>query len=273
MYNYQEMFSLRGRCAVVTGGAGILGTTFCHALASHGANVVIADCDLGKADELCAQIGNGYSVNSRAIECDVADEKSVKALIDCVQKDFGSPQILVNNAATKSASLQNFFASIEDYSAETWREVMSVNLDGMFFVAREFGKAMQQNSTSGSIVQIASIYGVVADDDRIYDGSEYMGTSISNPPVYSTSKAGVIGLTRHLAAHWAPHNIRVNSISPGGVGSGQNNAFTDKYSARVPMKRMAASHEVAGAVVFLASDASSYMTGQNLIIDGGLSAW
>jgi len=125
----------------------------------------------------------------------------------------------------------------------------------------------------GSIIQTASIYGVVAPDPRIYEGSHYLGQSINTPPVYSTSKAAVIGLTRHLATYWGASNVRVNTLTPGGVESGQNDTFTSKYGARVPLSRMARADEMVGALIFLASDASSYVTGQNIIVDGGLTAW
>jgi len=125
----------------------------------------------------------------------------------------------------------------------------------------------------GSIVQTASIYGIMAPDDRIYEGSHYLGRQINTPAVYSASKAGVVGLTRYLAAYWAKHGIRVNTLTPGGVESGQNEEFKRRYSARVPMGRMARAEEMVAALVFLASEASSYVTGQNLIVDGGLQAW
>jgi NAD(P)-dependent dehydrogenase (short-subunit alcohol dehydrogenase family) len=149
---------------------------------------------------------------------------------------------------------------------------MAVNLDGMFLVAREIGQRMARRG-GGSIIQTASIYGALAPDQRIYEGSEYLGRPINTPPVYSASKAGVIGLTRHLAAYWADKGVRVNAITPGGVESGQNDTFQRRYAARVPMGRMARRDEMVGALIFLASDASSYITGQNIMVDGGLSAW
>ena len=135
------------------------------------------------------------------------------------------------------------------------------------------GDQMVKQGTGGSIIQTASIYGILASDKRIYEGSHYLGMQISNPGVYSTSKAAVVGLTRYLAAYWADKGIRVNTLVPGGVESGQNETFKERYSARVPMGRMAQAHELVGALIYLASDASSYMTGQCIIVDGGLSVW
>ena len=150
---------------------------------------------------------------------------------------------------------------------------MSVNMDGMFLVAQAVGNQMVHQGTGGSIIQTSSIYGILASDKRIYEGSYYLGRQIGNPAVYSASKAGVVGLTKYLAAYWADKGIRVNTLTPGGVESGQNDTFKGRYSARVPLGRMAQGEEMVGALIYLASDASSYVTGQNLVVDGGLSVW
>jgi NAD(P)-dependent dehydrogenase (short-subunit alcohol dehydrogenase family) len=149
---------------------------------------------------------------------------------------------------------------------------MAVNLDGMFNVAQVFGAQMAERSY-GSIVQTASIYGLMGPDQRIYEGSEYLGRAINTPAVYTASKAGVIGLTKHLATYWAARGVRVNTLTPGGVESGQNDTFKQRYGARVPLGRMARADEMVGAMLFLVSDAASYVTGQNIAVDGGLSAW
>ena len=150
---------------------------------------------------------------------------------------------------------------------------MAVNIDGMFLVAQAVGNQMVKQGKGGSIIQTASIYGILASDKRIYEGSFYLGRQINNPGVYTTSKAAVVGLTKYLAAYWADKGIRVNTLIPGGVESGQNEIFKERYSARVPLGRMAQADELVGALIFLASDASSYVTGQNIIVDGGLSVW
>jgi NAD(P)-dependent dehydrogenase (short-subunit alcohol dehydrogenase family) len=207
------------------------------------------------------------------VGCDVADPQSVQAMADRIEGTFGSIDILHNNAASKSEDLDAFFAPFEEYSLAEWRRIMSVNIDGMFLVAQAVGKRMISQGSGGSIVQTASIYGMLASDKRIYEGSFYLGRQIGNPAVYSASKSAVIGLTKYLAAHWAEHGIRVNTLTPGGVESGQNETFKERYSARVPLGRMGQAHEMVGALIFLASDASSYVTGQNIVVDGGLSAW
>jgi len=179
---------------------------------------------------------------------------------------------LLNNAASKGSNLDQFFTPFENYSLQTWREVMAVNIDGLFLVAQSVGNHMKALG-GGSIIQISSIYGVVAPDQRIYEGSEYNGRAINTPAVYSVSKAAVLGLTSYLSTYWADSKIRVNTLTPGGIASGQNGEFNKKYSNRVPLGRMGEAAELTGALIYLASDASSYVTGQNIIVDGGLSAW
>jgi NAD(P)-dependent dehydrogenase (short-subunit alcohol dehydrogenase family) len=150
---------------------------------------------------------------------------------------------------------------------------MSVNIDGMFLMAQAVGRHMVARGGGGAVIQTASIYGLVGPDARIYEGSDYLGGAINTPAVYAASKAAVVGLTRWLATHWAQQGIRVNCLVPGGVSSGQNSTFSERYSERVPMGRMARADEMVPALLYLASDASSYVTGQVLAVDGGWTAW
>lgn len=270
--SYRGLFDLTGKVAVVTGGVGILGQRFCAGLADFGARIAVVDLDEAGAAAFAGELTGKFGVPCFGIGCDVTDPVSVKSMATRVESELGAVDILHNNAASKGSDLKKFFTPTEDFPPETWREVMAVNLDGMFLVAREIGRKMAERGR-GSIIQTASIYGPMGPDQRIYEGSEYMGLRINTPPVYSASKAGVIGLTRHLATYWAAKGVRVNALTPGGVESGQNAIFNSRYSARVPMGRMARSDEMVGALIFLASDASSYVTGQNIVVDGGLSAW
>lgn len=267
-----DRFRLDGKVALVTGGAGILGSVVCQALADAGAKVAVVDRVQSATDEVATKISAG-NAESRGYACDITDENAVKVLLEKVEKDLGPIDVLHNNAATKGEDVRAFFKSAEDYDMNVWREVMNVNLDALFIVARVIGGRMAERGR-GSIIQTASIYGAtMGPDQRIYEGSDYLGGQINTPPVYSASKAGVVGLTNYFATYWGPKGVRVNTLTPGGIGSGQNSTFSDKYSARVPMGRMAQVEEVALAVVYLASDAASYVTGQNLAVDGGLSAW
>lgn len=272
-YAYKGSFDLSGKTAIVTGGLGILGRRFCQGFAEFGANVAVVDLEGTKAAEYAGELAEAFAVQATGVECDVSSPGSVKAMVQHVVQTLGQVTILHNNAASKSADLDAFFANFEDYSLEEWRKIMAVNVDGMFLVAQAVGNQMIAQGTGGSIIQTASVYGILASDKRIYEGSFYLGRQIGNPGVYSTSKAAVVGLTRYLAAYWADKGIRVNTLTPGGVESGQNDTFKQRYSARVPLGRMARGEEMVGTVIYLASDASSYVTGQNLVVDGGLSAW
>lgn len=264
----QAATRLDGQVAVVTGGAGILGRVFCRALADAGARVAVLDLRAEDAVAAAGEIGEA----AEGFGCDVSDPGSVTAAVDAVMARFGRIDVLVNNAATKTANVRAFFEPFETYSLDTWREVMGVNIDGMFLMAQAVGREMLK-AGSGRIIQTASIYGLVGPDERIYDGSNYLGGPINTPAVYSASKAAVVGLTRWLATHWGDKGIRVNCLVPGGVSSGQNGVFGDNYSARTPMGRMARAEEMAPPMLFLASEASSYVTGHVLAVDGGWTAW
>lgn len=271
--SYTDKFNLQGKTAIVTGGLGILGKQFCIGLAQHGAQVAVWDLNGQEAIRFAEELAAKYGVKSCGVACDVSSPLSVQEALNKTVDELGNVHILHNNAASKSSNLEAFFAPFEEYSLEAWREIMSVNIDGMFLVAQAVGGRMVQQGTGGSIIQTSSIYGVLAPDQRIYEGSYYLERQINTPVVYSVSKAAVVGLTKYLASYWADKGIRVNTITPGGVESGQNDVFKQKYANRIPLGRMARRDEMVGALIYLASDASSYVTGQNLMIDGGLSVW
>lgn len=271
--HYKSFFDLEGKIAIVTGALGILGQGFCKGLAEFGANIAVVDLDDQRCLAFAKDLEREYGKSAAGFACDVSNPDSVAEMTNKVVQHFGAINILHNNAASKSMDLDAFFAPTEKYSMQEWRKIMSVNIDGMFLVAQAVGNQMQKQGTGGSIIQTSSIYGLVSSDKRIYEGSFYLGRQISNPAVYSTSKAAVVGLTRYLAANWGEVGIRVNALVPAGVESGQNDTFKARYSARVPLARMARPDEMVGALVYLASDASSYVTGHCLVVDGGLSAW
>jgi len=273
MKNYQNMFRFDQKVVLITGAGGVLGAEFCKALCALGATVVGVDVQKKSLDTLADEISQRYGKEKIVtFACDISDQDSTKKCVAETIQQFSKIDILLNNAATKTKDLQDFFSPFTEYSLTAWREIMSVNLDGMFIMAQAVGKHMIEQR-SGSIIQTASIYSLHGPDQRIYDGSHYLGREINTPAVYTASKAGVIGLTKHLAALWGAHGIRVNALCPGGVSSGQNDEFHKKYSARVPMGRMAKEIDIVGPMLFLASDASNYVTGQVLYADGGLSAW
>lgn len=261
-------FSLSGRTIVVTGGGGILGTRMVGALVAAGAAVAVIERELDKAAAACAGLDD-LAGQAAPFAADIRETASVEAAAAAIEQRFGDVHGLVNNAAAKSA---NFFEPFETFPLEDWKEVMDVNLTGAFICAQVFGRGMAQRG-HGAIVNTLSIYGVVAPDQRIYEGSMYEGRAINTPAIYSASKAGLWGLTKYLSSYWGHRNVRVNAITPGGVFSGQNDEFVSRYSARVPLGRMADKDEMSGALVFLLSDAASYVTGQNVVVDGGLTVW
>ncbi len=269
MASISEMFSLKDRVALVTGGAGILGEQHCETLAELGAKVIMLDKDEIKGSESAEKISmqTGSSVTFKKVN--LQEKDSIESIFNETFKDYGRIDILVNNAAAKS---ENFFEPFESFPLEDWREVMSVNLDAMFLCAQQAGRYMKANQ-KGSIINFVSIYGIVAPDQSIYEGSEYMGRSINTPAIYSASKGGVFMLTRYLASYWGKIGIRTNSITPGGIFSGQNDTFVKNYSRRCPLGRMGKRDEIKGAIAYLASDASSYVNGHNLVVDGGWSIW
>ncbi|HIJ99101.1 TPA: SDR family oxidoreductase [archaeon] len=259
-----KMFDLAEKVVLVTGGTGLLGKEFCETLSDYGANVIVVDLNESDCKKQAESLAKKYGTKAIGVKADITNRNEVAKMVSEVVKKLGKVDVLVNNAAGKS---KNFYAKFEDYPLEDWEKVMSVNLTGAFLCAQAVGKQMAKQN-SGSIINISSVYGIKAPDQRIYKG-----TKINTPAVYSASKAGLIGLTTYLATYWADKNIRVNCISPGGVFNNQENEFVKKYSEKTPLGRMANKNELSGAVLFLASDASSYVTGHNLVVDGGLTIW
>jgi NAD(P)-dependent dehydrogenase (short-subunit alcohol dehydrogenase family) len=268
-----KLFSLEGKVALVTGAAGILGKPFCEGLAAFGADLVLVDLQQDTLEAQADTLRSQHGHRVLPLACDLTDPKAVDALVKQAVQHMGALHILHNNAASKGPDLRAFFEASETYAPEIWKDVMAVNVDAMFFVAQAVGRHMIERGQGGSIIQMGSIYGLVGPDQRIYEGSDYLGGPINTPAVYAASKGAVIQLTRYLAATWGTHGIRVNTLVPGGVESGQNPTFLKQYAQRAPLGRMAQAEEMVGALIYLASDASSYVTGHTLAVDGGWTAW
>lgn len=269
-------FSLGGRVAVVTGAAGLLGRQHCRALAAAGAAVIATDLDQAACDSVTAELAVEGLGGVVGLAADITDAASLENLRDRVLRLHDGVDVLVNNAAVNDrfadADAAARLSRFEDFPEEMFRRALDVNVTGTFLVCRVLGAEMARRRR-GSIVNVASTYGMVGPDQRIYrrpDGTQAFWKS----PVYPASKGAVLAFTRYLATYWADRNVRVNSLSPGGVAQeGQEPYFVRQYSARVPLGRLAHRDELGGALVFLASDASSYMTGANLVVDGGWTAW
>lgn len=258
-----DLFDLTGRVALITGGAGHLGGEFARSLGAAGAAIALMDVDGDRLDTRCRELA-AAGLDCLGVTGSVAADEDVARCVDRVRERRGRLDILVNNAATKTPK---FFSTTEELPRTDWDDIIAADLSGMF-VCVKAALPLLRASGRGAIVNVASVYGVVSPDPRIYEGSP-----IQTPPAYAAAKGGVISLTRYLAAYHAKDKIRCNAVTPGGVLAGQPAEFVRRYSERVPLGRMAEAREIASAVLFLASDASSYMTGQNLVVDGGLTAW
>jgi NAD(P)-dependent dehydrogenase (short-subunit alcohol dehydrogenase family) len=272
-----EAFSLSGRVAVVTGAAGLLGRRHCAALAAAGARVVATDLDQVSCAEIAADLARqpgGEALGHAAHAADITRPESVRGLLAAVLDRWGRLDVLVNNAAVNEKVEEGDAGDLlrfESHPLELWKRSFAVNVTGTFLCCQVLGGEMARRG-SGSIVNLASTYALVAPDQALYrraDGTQTFWKSAA----YPATKGAVLALTRHLAAYWGRSGVRVNALSPGGVENGQEPGFVARYAERTPLGRMARPDDYAGALVFLASDASAYMTGANLIVDGGWTAW
>lgn len=270
MSEVPALFDLSGRVAIITGGGGMLGLKHAEAIAQAGGTPVLADIDLARAEAGCSALRKSIGCDAMAVGLDITDKAQLESAVEKIEGRFGRIDILINNAAMTvrggGSRYDNYFAPFEDYPRELWEEALRVNLTGTFLVSQAVGRRMLRRG-SGVVVNIASDVGVVSPDHRIYEGQRF-----NTPLAYAVSKAGIISMTRYLATYWAP-KIRVNSLSPAGVYDGQDPTFVQRLSHLIPLGRMADRDEYKGAILYLVSDASSFMTGANLIVDGGRTAW
>ena len=273
-----DRFDLAGRTAIITGGAGLLGMQHARAIAGAGGHVVVADLSADQAAGCAQQLEEATGVPALGVGVDITVKDQVERMARVVIDRFGRIDILVNNAALTVKGggdrAREYFARFEDYPLELWEQALRVNLTGAFLCCQAAGKQMVAQKR-GVILNIASDVGTISPDHRIYEGATnpHTGEPFNTPASYATTKAGLIHLTKYLATYWAKDGIRVNALSPGGVFTDHDPVFVRNLSDRIPLGRMAEVDEYQGAVLFLVSDASSYMTGANLIVDGGRTAW
>tara|TARA_B110001454_G_scaffold219144_1_gene250382 strand:+ start:1999 stop:2820 length:822 start_codon:yes stop_codon:yes gene_type:complete len=265
-----ELFSLTGKTVVLTGAAGRLGSRFAHILCESGANVILVDNDAKKNIKLKSKLFKKYNITCDTFDIDITNESSVEEMVKKIIKKFKKIDILINNAHFVPRDHPKRDFPFEEYPLDLWNETININLRGLFLCSREIGRTMiKQNH--GVIVNISSIYGIVGADQRIYGKSR-----LNSPAFYATTKGGMVNLTKYLAAYWHGKNIRVNTLTLGGVFDEQlhqDKKFVNNYSKKTILGRMARKEDYDGALLFLVSDASSYVTGFNLVVDGGWTAW
>ena len=267
----QKLFELSNKVIILTGSAGRLGTNFAHILGDAGANLILVDIDDKKIEKLDKTISKKFGIKTICSNANITQKTELEELCKLAIKKFGKIDGLVNNAFySPRTNVKKSAMRFEEYQSDLWNDVVSVNLTGVFLCCQVFGKIMSKQKTGGSIVNISSIYGINGADQRIYGNSK-----LNSPPSYAATKGAIVNFTRYLAAYWNKKNIRVNTMTLGGVidESYMDKKFIKNYSEKTMIGRMANNDEYNGALLFLLSNASSYMTGANLVLDGGWSAW
>jgi NAD(P)-dependent dehydrogenase (short-subunit alcohol dehydrogenase family) len=266
MKSIQQLMKLTGKCAVISGGAGHLGRAFGDTLGELGADIVLVDIDEARLELSAKELKAKWGGSVVSIDCDLESESDRNKLITTLNK-LDSIDILVNNAAfVGSSNLEGWVVPFEEQTVETWRRAIEVNLTAVFHLSQGLAGKLAENKR-GSIINISSIYGVVGPDNRIYEG-----TSMGNAAAYAASKGGVVQLSRWLSTVLAP-DVRVNCVSPGGIERGQPAAFKRRYVDKTPLDRMGREEDMRGALAYLATNLSDYVTGQNIIVDGGWTSW
>jgi len=273
----RDAFDLSGRVAIITGGAGLLGVKHAEAIAELGGLPVLLDIDGGKAAERGQEIASKYGTRSTGVAADVTNPEAIIDALDRVLDEFGRVDILINNAANdpkiEAGANTTQWSRLENFPLEVWEKDVAVGLTGAFLCSQVIGSELARRG-KGVILNVASDLALIGPDQRIYRREGVPESSqLVKPVTYSVVKAGLLGLTRYLATYWADKGVRVNAISPGGVYKDQDERFVQRLTSLIPMGRMACPDEYKAAIVFLVSDASSYMTGANIVIDGGRTAW
>jgi len=262
----KNLFELKDKVVVLVGASGLLGQQYSESLSEAGANVVLADLNFLNCKKLESKLKKSYNVNPMSVKVDITKKQSIIQMVKKVMKKYSKIDILINNAIFPEGPKERS-VEFENFSLSVWNKVVSVNLTGVFLCCQEIGKVMVKQK-QGNIINISSIYGLTGADQRIYGKSK-----LNSSPAYAVTKSGILNLTRYLASYWHDKGIRVNTLSLGGVQNNQDSSFTKNYSYKTMVGRMAHKDDYSGAIIFLASNTSSYMTGSNLVVDGGWTAW
>lgn len=261
-----DKFDLKNKVVVIVGSAGLLGKNYSFALSKAGANVILADLNFSECKKMQNELKKKFGVDPLAIKVDITKKESIQKMVKKIMKKYSRIDVLINNAIFPEGPKERSLG-FENFSLSVWNKVISVNLTGVFLCCQEIGKMMVKQK-SGNIINISSIYGLTGADQRIYGKSK-----LNSSPAYAVTKSGILNFTRYLASYWHDKGIRVNTLSLGGVENHQDSTFIKNYSYKTMLGKMAKADDYSGPILFLASDASSYMTGSNLIVDGGWTAW
>ncbi len=277
MNSLKNMFSLKGKVIIITGAVGLLGRKHAEAVAAFDGTPVLIDIDAVKLVELSNELNDSYNVNSIGYVVDITSEIQIEKNTKDVIEKFGKIDGLVNNAANNpkmESDSDKIFSRLENFPLEIWSQDIAVGLTGAYLCAKHYGTEIANNKCGGVIVNISSDLGLIAPDQRLYsDENQTKDNQPVKPVTYSVVKAGLVGLTRYLATYWNDQNVRCNAMCPGGVENGQPSDFLDKVAFRIPMGRLAKPDEYQGALIWMLSDASSYLNGAIIPIDGGRTAW
>jgi NAD(P)-dependent dehydrogenase (short-subunit alcohol dehydrogenase family) len=273
----EELFRLDGRVIVITGATGLLGRKHAEAVACYGGTPILLDLSQETVDDFANELNEKYKVDAIGFAVDITNEKSIQDNTKLLMNKFGKIDGLVNNAANNPKvedSKEVNFSRLENFSLDIWRDDIAVGLTGAFLCAKHYGFAISKNPNGGSIVNISSDLGLIAPDQRLYskDGVDNNKQNVK-PVTYSVVKTGLIGLTRYLATYWADKNVRCNAMCPGGVENGQSEEFLKEVNRRIPMGRMANADECQGTLLWMLSDASSYLNGAIVPVEGGRVTW
>jgi len=272
-----EIFSLRGKLIVITGATGLLGRMHSEAVACYGGTPVLLDLSQQAVDDLANELNEKYQVDSIGFEIDITNEESIQKNAKFLMDRFGKIDGLVNNAANNPKvedSKEVNFSRLENFPLNIWNDDIAVGLTGSFLCAKHYGLAISKNPGGGSIINISSDLGLISPDQRLYMKSDVSDEQQSVKPVtYSVVKTGLIGLTRYLATYWAEQNVRCNAMCPGGIDNNQPADFMKNVVTRIPLRRLAKVNEYQSTLLWMLSDASSYLNGAIVPVDGGRTAW